>query len=100
MPKLPSFSAGDRVAFSAKFCSLTGQHTGRAPQIQGTFVRVMPGCPTHGYVHWDDEAERIARAEGNFVEADYRDHVAANGELVALANICRVGSPRYALNDL
>lgn len=100
MPKLPSFNAGDRVAFSAKFCRSTEQHTGRTPHIKGTFVRVMPECLTHGYVHWDDEAERIARAEGNFAEADYREHVAANGELVALANICRVDSPRYALSDL
>ena len=100
MPKPQALNIGDRVAFSAKFCRSTGQHTGRTPHIRGTFVRVMPGCPTHGYVHWDDEAERIASKSGQFGEADYCEHVAANGELVALANICRVGSARFALNDL
>lgn len=97
---MAKLNTGDRVAFSAKFCKSIGAHTDRTPFIKGTFIGADVRTPSHGYVHWDDEAERIARGEGSFAEVDYRDHVAAHGELVCLANICRVGSPRHALNDL
>jgi len=92
---------GDRVAYAASYLRSTGQFTGPAPQRRGTFLGVYDAMPkTHGRVHWDDQEERIAAGAGQFGEADYRDHVRANGELVSLSAIARVGSPRFALNDI
>jgi hypothetical protein len=52
---------GDRVRFSSKFLRSISEHTGRRTTIKGTFVGPFPGLEkSHGYVHWDDEAERIA----------------------------------------
>lgn len=101
MPKHKfNFKAGDRVAYSAAFLKNTGQFAGYAPQRRGTFASYYEGSPAHAYVHWDDEAERIAAGQGDFAEMDYCEHVKAHGSLVALSAIAKVGSARYALNDL
>jgi hypothetical protein len=91
---------GDRVAYAAKFLKDTGQFTGNAGERRGTYLRPAPGMPKYGYVRWDDEAERIASGQGDYAEADYCKQVRRNGSLVCLPNITRVGSVRFALNDL
>jgi hypothetical protein len=91
---------GDRVGYAAKFLRNTGQFTGAAPQKRGTYVGPDKHNDKFGRVHWDDEAERIAAGQGNYAEADYCEDVRLNGSLVFLGNIARVGSPRFALNDL
>ncbi len=91
---------GDRVAYAAKFLKDTGQFTGGAGERRGTYLRSAPGMPKYGYVRWDDEAERIAAGQNDYAEADYCEAVRRDGSLVCLPNIARVGSPRFALNDL
>lgn len=92
---------GDRIAYAAKFLKNTGQFSGSAPQRRGTFLGVYPAMSkTHGFVRWDDQEERIAAGAGQFGEADYCEHVRRHGELVALSAIAKIGSARFALNDL
>lgn len=94
-------TAGDRIAYAASFLRNTGQFSGSAPQRRGTYLGPYAGMPkTHGCVRWDDREERIAAGLGQFGEADYCEHVRANGELVALSAIAKVGSARFAHNDI
>jgi hypothetical protein len=75
---------GDRVAYAAAFLKNTGQFTGEAPFRRGVLV---------GF----DEA--MTRAAGKpFALVRWDD--AEEPGLVLASNIARVGSPRYALNDL
>ena len=100
--KLPTFQPGDRVAFSASFLKSTGQFTGPSATRRGTYAGpALPGFPSsYGRVHWDDTPQRIAEKSGNFCEADYCEVIARDGSHVPLANIAKVGSARFALNDL
>ena len=100
--KLPSFSVGDRVALSAAFLKNTGQFTGASADKRGTFAGpALPGFPpSYGRVHWDDTPARIAAKSGQFAEADYCEVIARDGTHVPLANIAKVGSARFACNDL
>ena len=85
---------GDRVAYAAAFLKNTGQRSGQAPFMRGTYIGDDPTLPRFGRVRWDNEnAEQYA-------EADYRAEIKAHGELVLIANIAVVGSARFALNDL
>lgn len=90
--------AGDRVAYSAAFLKSTGQFTGSAPQRRGTYVGPAPGPEkTHSRVRWDSfDFAHAARQNGE----DYAEHVREHGELAATKNIAKVGSARFALNDL
>jgi hypothetical protein len=97
--KLPTFAAGDRVAYAAKFLKNTGQFTGNAGFRRGTFVQVEPRLPSHGRVRWDD-FEAGAAAYAKSYGEDYVEDARANGQLVALSNIAKVGSARFACNDL
>lgn len=98
---MAKLNPGDRVAYAASFLRNTGQFTGSAPQRRGTYLGAYAGMEkTHGRVRWDDQEERIASGLGQFGEADYCEHVRAHGELVALSAIAKVGSARFALNDL
>ncbi len=98
---MSKFQPGDRVALAAKFLKDTRQFTGNAAQRRGTFAGYWPGMEkTHGFVHWDDEAEMIASGKGQYAEQDYCDHVRTNGSGVALSAIAKVGSARFACNDL
>ena len=99
------FQPGDIVGYAARFLRDTGQFTGAAPQRRGVFVSYAPpfeksGRITHGRVHWDDEASLIASGKGDYAEADYCSEIRANGSLVALSAIAKVGSARFVLNDL
>ena len=97
-----TFQPGDRIAYAAAFLKNTGQFTGAAPQRRGTYVGPAgAGWPdTYGYVRWDDEAERLASGQGDYAEQDYCDAVRANGSIACLPNLAKVGSARFALNDL
>lgn len=98
---MSKLSPGDRIAYSASFLKCTGQFSGPAPQRRGTYLGTYAPLPkSHGRVRWDDQEERIAAKAGQFAEADYCAHVRAEGELVALSAIAKVGSARFALNDL
>jgi hypothetical protein len=90
--------AGDRVAYAAKFLRATGQLTGAAPQRRGTFLR----HDFNGFcrVRWDNEGEYISSGRGQYADDEYCRDVRENGNLVAITNIAKVGSPRFALNDL
>lgn len=101
MRKIAPPATGDRVAYAAKFLRDTGQFSGSAPQRRGTFLGLYaPMRETYGLVRWDDQEARIAAGAGQFAEADYCEHVLAHGELVALSNIAKVGSARFACNDI
>ena len=89
---------GDRIAYAAKFLKSTGQLTGGAPMRRGTFIAMQDEA--YARVHWDDTPQRIADKQGDFAEADYRDEISRNGSMVHAGNIAKVGSARFALNDL
>ncbi len=95
-----TFQPGDRIAYAAKFLKDTGQFTGAAPQRRGTFLRLDDYLPNYGFVRWDDIEDVIAAGKGDYAEADYCEEVRRNGSRVALSNVARVGSARFALNDL
>ncbi len=98
------FQEGDRIAYAASHLRAIGAFTGAASERRGTFVKYeQPYCGnriTHGRVHWDDEESLIAARCGNFAEEDYCAEIRKNGSLVALSAIAKVGSARFALNDL
>lgn len=96
--KLPHFAPGDRIAYAAKFLRNTGQHTTGAAGRRGTF-RSLDRTPGYGRVAWDDFEERAAYLAAQYGD-DYAEDARANGQLVHLDNIARVGSPRFALTDL
>ncbi len=103
MAKPSKLIAGDRIAYAAKFLRNTGQFTGPSGARRGIFVSYATyGGHTDNYarVHWDDEAALIASGEGQYGEQDYCDDVRINGSLVHAGNIAKVGSSRFALNDL
>lgn len=91
---------GDTIAYSAKFLRDTCQHTGPAAQRRGVLLGQDRGLPNFVRVRWEDTEQRIAEKSGNFAEEDYCAHVREFGSLVHENCICRVGSPRFACNDL
>lgn len=98
MTKPNTLNAGDRVAYSAKMLRDTRQQTGNAGARRGTFAG-FSGTMGWGRVKWDNfehGASRLAELYG----ADYVDDARQNGQLVALSAIAKVGSPRFACNDL
>lgn len=101
MTKKPNFQPGDTIAFSARFLKDTGQFTGPSGAMRGVFVSYDPGMgERYSRVRWGDEEARIAGGEGDYAEADYCDIVRRLGSLVCTANICKVGSARFACNDI
>jgi hypothetical protein len=97
MAKPNKLTPGDRVAYAAKFLRNTGQFTGAAPKRRGTFVSYWNADPQFARVKWDDfDAAYHAEQNGQ----DYVDDAIAHGQLVHANNIAKVGSPRFALNDL
>lgn len=95
-----TLNPGDRIAYAAKFLKSTGQQVGPAGSRRGTFLRADDGfAPGYARVMWDDfEAGAPALAEQ--YGADYVDDARANGQVVFAGNIARVGSARFACNDL
>ncbi len=89
--------AGDRIAYAAKFLKNTGQFTGPGGQRRGVFVAYDPTAPQFARVRWDDfDAKAASHQWGE----DYAADAIANGQMVHAANIAKVGSARFALNDL
>jgi hypothetical protein len=97
MAKPNILTPGDRVAYAAKFLKNTCQHTGAAPKRRGTFASYWQSDVKYARVHWDDfDFAYQATQNGEDYAEDARD----NGQLVLAINIAKVGSPRFALNDL
>jgi hypothetical protein len=100
MSKANKLTTGDRIAYAAKFLRNTGQFTGPSGARRGTFASYWSADPQFARVHWDDEAQMIASKQGQFGDPEYCEDVRQNGSLVHSNNIAKVGSPRFALNDL
>ncbi len=97
MSKPTKLVAGDRVAYAAKFLKNTGQFTGSAPQRRGTFICYWKANPDFARVKWDDfDFAGSSQQWGEDYAIDAREH----GQCVHAANIAKVGSPRFALNDM
>jgi len=96
-----TLKAGDVVAYAAKFLRSTGQFTGAAPARRGVYVGPEPSMPTtYCRVRWDDIEAVIASGAGQYADPEYVDDARRNGSLVHVNNIAKVGSARFALNDL
>jgi hypothetical protein len=92
--KLPNLTQGDEVAYAAKFLKDTRQQTGNAGARRGIFVRFEGD---YARVKWRDaDYSWLAHQYG----ADYAEDARENGQLVHRSAICRVGSARFACNDL
>lgn len=91
-------AAGDRVAYAAKFLRSISAFTGGAPQRRGTYLGDDP-TPSYGRVRWDDFEACAARLATQWGE-DYVEDARQHGQLVHKTNVARVGSPRFASNDL
>ncbi len=98
---MASFAAGDRIAYAAKFLKNTGQFTGSAGSRQGAYIGLATGFPPqYCRVKWDDIEAVIAAGEGQYGDAEYVADVRANGSLIHSGSIAKVGSARFACNDL
>lgn len=101
---MSALQPGDRVAYAAKWLKNTGHFSGPIPFRRGTFVGLEKTAPkTHGRVKWDDIESYIAAGqneESQYSDPEYVAEIRANGSLVALSAIAKVGSPRFALNDI
>jgi hypothetical protein len=95
-----TLNPGDRIALTAAFLKNTGQQTGNAGARRGTYLGPQPGMPAYGRVRWDDAEDMIASGQGSYAELDFCEDVRANGNLICLKNIARVGSAAFALNDV
>ena len=91
-----NLTAGDRVAYAAKFLKDTGQFTGAGPQRRGVFMAYDP-MPGYARVRWDDFDMAACAAQWG---EDYAADAQAHGQLVCASNIAKVGSARFASNDL
>jgi hypothetical protein len=99
MSKLNNLNTGDRVAYAAKFLKNIGAFTGSTPQRRGTFLTYDQRAPDFARVKWDDfeaNAAHYAKQYGDDYVVDAREH----GQMVNANNIAKVGSPRFASNDL
>lgn len=99
MAKPNKLEPGDRVAYAAKFLKNIGAFTGDTPRRRGTFVKYWDKDPNFARVRWDDFDSRrteLAKQYGDDYVADAAEH----GQCVNTANIAKVGSPRFALNDM
>ena len=96
-----TFKTGDRIAYAAKFLRDTGQYTGNASQRRGTYLGDYSHMPaTHGCVRWDDMEEMISMGKGQYADPEYVAEIRKHGQCVGKVSIARVGSSRFALNDL
>lgn len=97
---MAKLTAGDSVAYSAKFLKSSGQQSGSAGARRGVYIGEWPAAKGYGRVKWDDVETLIALGQGDFAEADYCAEIRANGSPVPLANLAKIGSGAFALNDL
>lgn len=90
---------GDTIAYTAKFLKNTGQFTGNAPARRGVFLGICPkmGMP-FARVRWNDiDYETYTDSQNG---EDYAENIRRNGSVVNVNNIAKVGSAKFALNDL
>jgi hypothetical protein len=92
--------AGDRVAYTAKHLRNTGQLTGSASSRRGTYLRECSWSDNYCHVMWDDTDYQIANKIGDFVEPDYCEEIKKNGSPAPIGIICKIGSAKFACNDL
>jgi hypothetical protein len=88
--KLPTFVAGDRIAYAASFLKSIGARTGTIPQRRGMFIAAVKfgGSDNFCRVRWEDEnLPGLAEQYGE----DYADDVREKGSLVNLTSIAKVG---------
>lgn len=98
---MASLAAGDRIAYTAKWLKNTGHFTGDVPQRRGTYIGPASGFPPNfGRAKWDDIEAVIATGEGQYGDPEYVADVRAHGSLINVNNIAKVGSARFACNDL
>ncbi|MDE3023350.1 MAG: hypothetical protein KGI54_16125 [Pseudomonadota bacterium] len=99
---MAKLQAGDKIAYAAKFLKNTGQHTGYAPQRRGVFLKYDSLCGHEKYarVQWDDIDSVITSGQGQYADAEYVEDIRQNGSLVLSDNIAKIGSAKFALNDL
>lgn len=90
---------GDCIAYAAKFLKNTGDFSHASASRRGVLLSLDPGLKNYGRVKWDDFESRAAHYAEQYGE-DYVAEARANGQLVCLSNVAKVGSPRFALNDL
>jgi len=81
-------TAGDRVAYTARFVRDAGGGLHETGARRGTVIRLDPPLV---YVRWDDED-----LTGYDADPELRDFVRDHGQPVHLANVCKVGSVRFA----
>jgi hypothetical protein len=97
MAKPNTLQPGDTVAYAAKFLRNTCQHTGNAPKRRGVFVGYWARDPNVARVKWSDfDFDYQSQQNGEDYALDAREH----GQCVLACNIAKVGSPRFALNDM
>lgn len=84
------FQAGDRVALSAQFLKSTGQRTGFAAHRRGSFLKIEG--TEFARVRWDDEGEVLYSAMALQWGNDYADDIRANGSLININNLAKVGA--------
>lgn len=97
---MANFVKGDLVALTAKHLKNTGQFTGNAGARRGTFIDFDSDIPNYGRVHWNDTEHKMANKVGDFAEKDYCENIVKYGSPVPLSILCKVGSPKFACNDL
>jgi hypothetical protein len=96
-----TYTPGDRIAYAAKWLRDTGQFTGSIPFRRGTYIGPAKHAEkTHARVKWDDIESYIASGVCQYGDAEYIADIRANGSLVALSAIAKVGTPRFASNDI
>jgi hypothetical protein len=88
---------GDRVAYAARFLRSTGQFTGPGGQRRGTFVTYWDEGEKYARVRWDDFNFANMTAQFGY---DYAADAKLKGQVVLAENIAKVGSPRFASNDI
>jgi len=86
--KKHNIEVGNRVAYSAKFCKSIGCFTGDLPRLRGTVkeIRTYGKTLQFAVIEWDGSDKRLDE----------------DGKLprVNVFNLARVGSAKFACNDL
>lgn len=100
MAKPNKLEPGDCVAYAAKFLKSIGSFTGGMPQRRGTFVSYWDANPNFARIKWDDFEAMVATGKAQYGDLEYVDDARRHGQCVHVNNIAKVGSPRFASNDL
>lgn len=80
---------GQRVAFTAKHCKMTGSACGS--DRRGTYQGLDKNVPGYCRVIWDSNSESVAYAD----DAEYMHMARTEGELHPVGIICGVKSAKF-----